>query len=364
MKVAIVHDYLNQYGGAEKVIEVLHEIYPDAPIYTSLYDKEKMPDSFREMDVRVSFMQKLPFVKKHFKKYLPFFHAAFETFDLSEYDVVFSSSSAFAKCARTTDDTCHISYVHTPARFIWFYDEYIKREDLHGIYLYILPFIIKYLKKIDLGSSNCVDYFIANSYNVKDRIKRFYGKEAEVIYPPVECARFNKEVQKGDYFLAVSRLREYKRMDVAIETFNELGLPLKVIGSGSDRAKLEQMAKSNIEFLGRIDDDGLADYYSGCRALIFTGEEDLGIIPLEAMSAGRPVIAYKAGGALETVVEGVTGKFFYPQDKDALIKAVRAFKDNDYDEAAIRTHARKFDTQVFKQKIKDFVDVKYREFKK
>ena len=405
MKIAIVHDYLNQYGGAEKVIEALHEIYPEAPIYTSLYDKDKMPDSFKEMDIRTSFMQKLPFVKKHFKKYLPLYPRAFESFDLSEYDVVLSSSSAFAKSVKTGKNSCHIAYVNTPPRFIWFYDDYIKRENINRIYLKILHPILAYLKKKDIESSKGVDYFIANSENVRKRIRKFYNKDAEVIYPPVECSRFNvnpvrelrpltvyadggfkpssalssnnhrlKSVafsngvngEDGNYYLVTSRLREYKRIDVAVKAFSELGLPLKIIGDGSDRIKLEKMAKDNIEFLGRVDDEELINYYKGCKAVVFCGEEDFGIVPVEAQSCGKPVIAYKAGGALETVRDNgdkKTGKFFYPQTKEALVDAVKNFNPSEYNPDVIRKHALEFDKEVFKKRIREFVDKKYGEFK-
>ncbi len=371
MKVAIVHDFLNQYGGAEKVVEVLHEMYPEAPIYTSIYDKEHMPSSFKDMDIRVSFMQKLPGVFKHFKKYLVLYHAAFEAFNLNEYDLVISSSSAFGKCLRLNKHTCHICYCHTPARFIWMYEDYVKREDIHGVLLFLLPYVIKYLKKIDINSSRHVDYFIANSKNVAGRIKDFYKREAFVIYPPVEVNKFSISAEVGDYYLVVSRLREYKRIDVAVLAFNELGLPLKIIGSGSDQAKLKAMSSENIEFLGRIDDEELAGYYKRAKALIYTGEEDFGMIPVEAKASGRPVIAYGKGGVLETVVDYVrgetsnnyiTGKFFYSQDKDALIEAVQNFNSKDFNAQKIRAHALKFDKETFKKNMREFIDTKYKEY--
>jgi glycosyltransferase involved in cell wall biosynthesis len=362
MKIAIVHDFLNQYGGAEKVVEVLHEMYPEAPIYTSIYDREHMPDVFKKMDIRTSFMQKLPGVFKHFKKYLPLYHAAFEMMNLNEYDVVLSSSSAFSKCLRLNESVCHICYCHTPPRFIWMYDDYVKREDIHGLYLKMLPYVIKYLKRIDINSSRHVDYFIANSSNVAGRIKRFYRRKADVIYPPVEVDKFSVSKRAADYYLVVSRLREYKRIDVAVSAFNELGLPLKIIGSGSDREKLEAIAKDNIEFLGRIDDERLAAYYRGAKALIYTGEEDFGIIPVEAQASGRPVIAYGAGGALETVIEGETGLFFDRQNKESLISAIKEFKESDYNSDEIRAHALRYDKEHFMKKMAKYVEEKHKEY--
>jgi glycosyltransferase involved in cell wall biosynthesis len=362
MNIAIVHDFLNQYGGAEKVVEVLHKMYPDAPIYTSIYDREHMPASFKDMDIRVSFMQKLPGIFKHFKKYLILYHAAFEMLNLSEYDVVISSSSAFSKCIRLKEGTCHICYCHTPPRFIWRYEDYIKREDVHGIILKLLPYVIKYLKKIDINSARHVDYFIANSKNIAKRIKDIYNKEAAVIYPPVEVEKFSLGKVVEDYYLVVSRLREYKRIDVAVKAFNELGLPLKVIGSGTDKAKLQDMAKDNIEFLGRLDDERLSAYYRGAKALVYTGEEDFGIIPVEAQASGRPVIAYGAGGALETVVDGETGVFFKEQQALSLVKAVKDFKELSFNPENIRVHALRFDEEHFIKNMKSFIERKYKEY--
>ncbi|MFC1559537.1 glycosyltransferase [Candidatus Margulisiibacteriota bacterium] len=361
MKIAIVHDYLNQFGGAERVVEVLHEIFPDAPIYTSIYLPDEMPDSFRQMDIRTSFMQKLPFLKRHFKKYLLLYPRAFKNFDLHEYDVILSSSSAFAKGVRKGKNCCHICYCYTPMRFAWRYEDYVQQEKFNGLIKLILPAFISKLKAWDLNTNKDIDQLVAISNYIAKRIETVYNRKSKVIYPPVETHKFAIAGNVSDYFLIVSRLNPYKKLDIAIKAFNELGLPLKIIGDGPYRKNLERMANNNIEFLGRISDKELAGYYAGCRALIFPGEEDFGIAPVEAQAAGRPVIAYGAGGALETVIEGKTGVFFNEQNEGSLVDAVKRFKKLDFDSKSVRENALKFDREVFKEEIKAFVDATYRE---
>jgi glycosyltransferase involved in cell wall biosynthesis len=358
MKIAIVHDYLNQFGGAERVVAALHEIWPNTPIYTSIYDRRALPDVFRKMDIRVSFMQKFPFVFKLFKYYLWFYPLAFESFDLSEYDVILSSSSAFAKGVKKRENQLHICYCHTPMRFVWRYEDYVQKEAIHPVLKNILPIFLGPIKKWDLKTAKNIDFFIANSSNVAKRIKQTYDRESVIIYPPVETNIFRPSHQQSDYFLLLSRLNSYKRIDLVIEAFNKIDLPLKIIGDGPNRKYLESIAGNNIKFMGRMDDRQLVKYLARCRGLIFPGEEDFGIVPLEAMSAGRPVIAYGAGGALETVVEGQTGLFFETQTSRSLIKALDKFQFESFDQKKIRAHAKKFDKEIFKQKIKEFVEEK------
>jgi len=361
MKIAIVHDYLNQFGGAERVISALSEVYPEAPIYTSIYDGKKMPANFSQMDIRVSFMQKLPLVFPFFKFYLLFYPLAFERFDLSDYEVILSSSSAFAKGVRKARNQLHLCYCYTPMRFAWRYEDYVKREEIPGWLKGLLPYFLGPVKKWDLQNSQGVDFFIAISGTVAERVKKIYGRESVIIYPPVNCSYFQPSNLDRDYYLVVSRLNHYKRIDIVIEAFNELDLPLKIIGDGPARSSLERLAHSNIEFLGSCRDQELARYLAEGRALVFPGEEDFGIVPVEAMSCGRPVIAYKAGGALETIVEGETGLFFSPQTSQALIQAVGRFKFEKFDKKNIREHALKYDKEIFERKIKEFVKEKYEE---
>ena len=360
MRIAIVHDYLNQFGGAERVVAALHELYPDAPIYTSIYDEQRMPDIFKKMDIRTSFMQKFPFVFKFFKWYLLFYPLAFESFDLSEYDVILSSSSAFAKGVKKRDGQLHICYCYTPMRFVWRYEDYVKRENFSLPVKMVLPIILGPVRKWEKESLKGVDYFVAISETIAERIQKTYGRRSVIIYPPVETQKYKISSIDKDYFLVVSRLNPYKRIDIVVRAFNRLGLSLKIIGGGSDLDNLQRMAKPNIEFMGRQPDKVIAKHYAECRALIFPGEEDFGIVPVEAMSAGRPVIAYKSGGATETVVDGKTGILFDAQTPEALISAVEKFQFELFRKHEIRERALQFDKEVFKKQMGDFINSKYR----
>ncbi len=361
MKVAIVHDWLNQYGGAEQVLAVLHEMYGSAPIYTSIYDPEAMPETYRDWDICTSLMQNLPLVRKHHRPFLPLYPVAFQRLDLSQFDLVISNSSGFCHGVRTERHTCHINYCLTPPRFVWNLRQYLKQERVNVAARKLLPLINSYLRRWDLAASQHVDYFIAISEAIRGRIREFYQRESALIYPPVETQRFEPSQEIEDYFLVVSRLVPYKRVDIAVEAFNQLGLPLIIAGDGRDKDRLEAMAKPNVHFLGRVAEEELPKMLACCRAFVFPGEEDFGIAPLEAQAAGRPVIAYAAGGALETVVDGVTGCFFLEQTAEALAEVVRHYNDKDYDSAAIRQHARRFDTEVFKKHFSAFVAEKMAE---
>ncbi len=359
MKIAIVHDYLNQFGGAERVVSALHEIFPDAPIYTSIYDEKKLPEQFKKMDIRTSFMQKLPLVSKFHRPYFFFYPFAFDLFDLSEYDVIVSSSSAWAKGIRKRPEQLHICYCHNPMRFVWRYDDYIKHEPIPALFKKILPFMLKPISYWDVETSKNVDYFVANSKVVAERIKKTYQRQSVIINPPVENELFKPADVVEDYYLLVSRLAPYKRIDIVVEAFNQLGLPLKIVGGGPNKKQLQKMAGPDIEFVGKVSDQQLVELVATAQALIFPGEEDFGIVPLEAMASGRPVIAYRAGGALETMVEGVTGLFFDEQTPQALIKAVHKFQFETFDRQKIRQQAEKFSKKVFAEKIKAFIVKKY-----
>ncbi len=363
LRLAIVHDYLNQYGGAERVVEMLHRIYPSAPVFTSLYDARKMPATFRQMDVRTSFLQRLPLSRRAPKLLLPLYPAAFESLDLRHYDVVLSSSSAFAKGVITGPEALHVCYCHTPMRFAWRYHDYVEREGFSAPVRWLLGLIISRLRVWDVVTANTVDCFVANSHTVARRIRKAYGRSAEVIHPPVDCRRFRPADRIDDFFLIVSRLRAYKRIDIAVAAFNQLGLPLKIVGDGDDRGRLQHMAAPNVEFLGHRPDGDVAELLAQCQALIFPGEEDFGIAPLEAQAAGRPVIAYGAGGALETVVDGETGILFGEPTAEALAAAVRSFEPAKFDPARVRQHAEQFDVSVFERRITEFVAAKVREHK-
>lgn len=365
MKVALVHDYLNQMGGAERVVMAFHEIFPDAPIYTSIYDPQRVDPAFHKMDIRTSFMQKFPLVTKHHQPYLPFYPFAMESLDLRSYDLVLSSSSAFGKGVITRPETMHICYCHTPMRWCWNYDDYVEREQLGKIARSVLPFFITGLRTWDQTSSMRVDHFIANSPVVAERIHKYYRREAVIIPPPVDVSRFafDPTSQPGDYFLIVSRLIPYKRIDLAIEACNKLQLPLVIVGSGRDLERLKKMAGPTIRFLGRLSDEDVLDYYAHCRAFLFPGEEDFGITPLEAQASGRPVIAYSVGGALASVIDNVTGVFFQEQTVESLTSALEAFDEHTFDPQTIRNHALEFDLPRFNRRILQFIEAKMSERK-
>ena len=355
--VALVHDYLNQYGGAERVLEALHDLYPSAPVYTSVYSPQRMPEHYHDWKIRTSFMQRLPKVEQLHQLYLPLYPVAFEKFDLSEYKIVLSSSSAFAKGVITEANALHVCYCHTPMRFAWNYHDYVKREQWARRVRFVLPLVMTCVRLWDEVTSRRVDAFLANSRVVARRIRKRYGRQATIINPPVNTKLYRPHLDgtHGNYFLVVSRMIPYKRLDIVIDAFTRLNLPLKVVGKGRQEAELRAKAGPNIEFIGQVSDTELKGLYADCRAFIFPGEEDFGITPLEAQASGRPVIAYGAGGALETVVPGVTGEFFREQTVECLADTVSRFNDDEYDPRAIRRHAEGFDTEVFKSKVSAFI---------
>ncbi|NWF79778.1 MAG: glycosyltransferase [Chloroflexi bacterium] len=355
MRVAIVHDYLNQYGGAERVLEALHELYPAAPVYTSLYDPATMPEAYLSWDIRTSFMQRLPGWRRHFRRYFLLYPAAFESFDLSEYDLILSSSSAYAKGVIPHPGAVHVCYCHTPMRFAWRTRDYMEREGISRLQGALLPFALSYVRLWDVVASNRVDAFVANSQVVARRISRYYRRDAEVVPPPVDLPPYRPQPE-GDFYLAGGRLIPYKRIELVVEAFTRLRLPLKIFGDGRDRRRLEQLAGPTIEFLGWVDEQTRIDLFARCRGFIFPGEEDFGITPVEAMAAGRPVIAYAAGGALETVIDGVTGRFFHTPTAAALAAAVAVAHGDRYDPLRIRRHAENFGRAVFLERMRAVID--------
>ena len=358
LKVAIVHDWLNQLGGAEGVLEALKELYPEAPVYTSIYWPKAMPEDYGTWDIRTSWLNRLPLIKTHHQPFLPLYPLAFEGFDLRGYDLVISNKSAFCHGVITPSETVHICYCLTPTRFLWDYHNYIQHEKVNPLIGALLSPLLRNLRLWDRAAADRVEHFVAISEGVRQRIQKFYRRDAVVIHPPVDVERFGAHRDHEAYFLVVSRLIPYKRIDLAVEAFGQLGLPLKIVGDGRDRRRLQAMAGPNIEFLGRLPDYQVEQLLSGCKAFVFPGEEDFGIAPLEAQAAGRPVIAYAAGGALETVVEGVTGLFFREQTAESLAEAVARFDDGDFDGAAIRRHAQSFDKETFKNRLQVFVGEK------
>lgn len=365
LKIALVHDYLTQYGGGERVLEAFSEIWPEAPIFTLVYDARLTDGRFANKEIYTSFLQKIPLVKSKHRLFLFLMPMAIEQFDLSDYDIVLSDSASYAKGIITKPSTVHICYCHTPTRYAW--DDshrYIKEARYSYLIKKLAPLAINYIRLWDREAASRVDKFIANSHFVKKRIVKYYGRESEVIHPPVSVDNFETSDNIDDYFLMVGRFLPYKKFDLAIEAFNRLGWPLKIIGDGPERRRLLRIGGRNIEFLGIQSDEVLRGYYSHCRALIFPQEEDFGIVALEAMASGRPVIAYRAGGALEMVEEGATGLFFNEQNAESLMECLKRFNYKNFDSGVIRERALRFDKEIFKEKIRDFVEENYKEFMK
>lgn len=356
MRVAIVHDYLTQTGGAERVVVALHRIFPTAPIYTTIFDPDGTWPELREADVRTSWMQRLPGMPAQFKKYLVLYPYAVESFALSGFDLIVSSSSAFAKGVVVGSDALHVCYCHNPMRFIWDYERYVAGEALGLLTRAVLPFARRYLRRWDLQTATRPHALVANSSAVAQRIRRYYGRTSKVIPPPVNVEAHSPSADVGPYHLIVSRLSGYKRIDIAVEAFNRLGLPLVIVGEGPARPVLERRARSNIRFMGRLPDREVAQLYARCRALIFPGEEDFGIAPIEANAAGRPVVAYAGGGALETVVDGQTGVLFTEQTSDALAQAVHRTEGLSWDSALLRRHAEGYSEAAFRHRLLTFLE--------
>jgi glycosyltransferase involved in cell wall biosynthesis len=354
-RVALVHDYLNQYGGAERVLEALHELFPDAPVFTSIYDSTAMPAFYQDWKIHTSWMQRLPGWRRHFRKYFLLYPSAFESFDLSAYDLILSSSSAYAKGIIPRPGALHVCYCHTPMRFGWRTGGYLERESIGGSASLALSLPLTYLRTWDVVSSQRVDAFIANSREVAGRIERYYRRSAEVIPPPVDIGPYQPTAPE-DFYLTGGRFVPYKRIDLVVAAFTRLKLPLVVFGSGRDRPKLEALAGPNVRFVGRVSDAELHDLYRRCRAYITAGDEDAGIQPVEAMAAGRPVIAYASGGVRETVVEGVTGCFFHEQTAAALAVAVAHSRTLRFDPLTIRRHTEQFSRERFKARVMQLID--------
>ena len=305
-QIAIVHDWLTNMGGAERLIINFKEIYPEAPVYTSIYNGEKLDRELKNIDVKTSFLQNKKGSKINHQKFFPFMPMAFESFDLNEFDIILSSSTSCAKGVITNPNSVHVCYCNSPMRYGWeFYYEYANDDKIGKLKKIFLKYFMNYMRIWDVASANRVDFFIANSENVAKRIWKHYKRESVVIHPPVRTKLFELSDIDEDYYFVLSRLVPYKRIDLAVQAFNELGLCLVVIGDGPEREKLEKLAKGNIKFLGRQPDEVIKEYYSKCKAFIFPGEEDFGITPLEAQASGRPVVAFGKGGALETVVDAL-----------------------------------------------------------
>jgi glycosyltransferase involved in cell wall biosynthesis len=359
VNVALVHDFFCNLGGSDQVAAALHQLYPKAPVFTLLVsERNKDAELLRDMDLRCSFVQRLPLARKWHEPYLPLFPLAIESFDLTRYELILSSSHVCAKGVIPAPEALHICYCHTPARYAWDLG-YLYRRRLNPLLRAYAAVVMHRLRVWDVTTSSRVDHFIANSSFVAQRIRRYYGRDATVIYPPVDTAFFTPGEDTGDcdYWLVVSRLTAYKRVDLAVDAFTKLGLPLTVVGDGPERRRLEREAGPNIKFMGTVSRSQVRDYMRGCQGLIYPGKEDFGITPVEAQATGRPVVAFGAGGALESVVDGVTGVLFGAQSVEALCEAVSRCSTLKLDRAALRRQAEQFDREVFYRKLTDFVQI-------
>ncbi len=365
MRVALVHDYLSQDGGAERVLSVLQDMFPQAPTFVWFYNPENFDGAFDGKDIRTSFIQKLPFGKTHYQWYLPLLPMATEHHDLSDYDVVISSVSSFAKGIITKPHTLHICYCHTPTRYLWTdtheyvsnlrYNRFIKKL--------IIPPLIGKLRLWDQLSTQRVDYFIANSKTVQNRIWKYYRRESGVITPPVDTSVYKISPDIEDYFITGGRMVPYKRFDLVIKVFNRLKKPLKIFGGGPELHSLIKQAGPTIEFLGKVSEEKKAELLSKAQAFIHPQVEDFGITPIESMASGRPVIAYGEGGATETIIDGQTGILFQHQDWHDLLDAVLHFDSRKFDPTFIRNHAQHYSVGQFETKMNQFVNSRYEEFK-
>ena len=384
LKIALVHDDLIQHGGAERLFEVMIETFPEADVFTSMASnrwqvqsaKFKVQNLAQNLKLRTSFMQILPFKEKLYRHYFLLYPVAFESFDFTDYDIVLSSSTRFAHGIVTRPETLHICYMNTPPRMFWEPERYFEPPPARpGLAKVVLAPFLSYLRLWDYTAAQRVDYFIANSKTPQARIKKYYGRDSTIIYPFVDLERFsecqcvNVSMCQSNYFLIVSRLTSWKKIDIAVEACNQLQLPLKIIGEGPDRPRLEKLAglpvgrqDPTVELLGRLTDEEVVSYYQSCSALIFPQKEDFGITPLEAMACGKPVVAFEGGGALETVLAGKTGEFFYPQTAEALATVLKDFDPNRYQKEDCRRQAEKFSKKRFQQELRSFVEKTYEQY--
>ena len=349
MRVAFVHDYLTQFGGAERVLLTMRALYPDAPVYTSLYDPTVFAGAFDDVDVRTTWLQRVPLARRLFRALLPLYPSAFAALDMSPFDLVISSTSSFAKGVRVRSGAMHVSYVHTPTRFLWRMDEYAF--DVAPWWSRpLLAAALPGLRRWDYAAAQLPDHIVANSQNVAARIKSCYGRESDVLHCPADTEAFAPVAASeiGDYYVVAARLLPYKRVRLAVEACNTLRAPLVVLGSGPDEARLRALAGPTVRFAGRVSDAQRRQIFARARAIVVPGEEDFGLVPVEAAAAGRPTVAFGAGGAMETVVDGVTGVFFREPTAESLADALKALDPFAYDVESMTAHAATFSAERFR----------------
>ncbi|KKP37039.1 MAG: Glycosyltransferase [Candidatus Peregrinibacteria bacterium GW2011_GWA2_33_10] len=359
LKIALVHEYLVKLGGAEKVLAVFAEMFPDAPIFTMLYDEKICGKVFPKERIKVSGLNKLPEFIKNKRRYLfPLMPKTIENFDFSDYDIVISSNSAYCHGIITNSNTFHICYCHSPMRYAWdWYHEYKDEQRVGFFKKMIISYLMKKIRIWDKAASDRPDVYIANSKNVQNRLKKYYRTNSLIIYPPVDINRFKVQKTHEDYFLIVSTLTPYKKIDLAIKLFNKIGKKLIIIGSGNEMQYLKNISENNIEFLGYKNDQEVSEYMQNCRALIFPGEEDFGIAPIEAQACGKPVLGLEKGGLKETIISGKTGELFSEPTIESMENALAKLIDNEkfYDTELMRKNAERFGKEVFVERIRDII---------
>lgn len=354
--MVIVHDYLIQMGGAERVVAWMARNWPGSPIYTSAVRRDTLLPEFRNADIQVSWMQRVPGIERHFKKFFALYPLAFRSFGAIDAPVAWVSSSTFAKCARFSPRTATVLYCHCPTRFLWQAEHYVDGEVRNPLLGHMVRLLSMYLRKIDRDAARRFDVIVANSENVRRRIAECYGRDAAVVHPPVEIDRFRPGVRDDGFYLVVSRLVAYKAIHRAVQACTQLGRRLVVVGTGPDHDRLQRMAGPTVEFLGRRSDAEVQSLMESCKALIFSGAEDFGIVPIEAQACGKPVLAFKAGGALETVIDGETGLFF-DEVETPLAAAIQAFeRASHWDSRRIRANAERFSEAKFQEAMEKVIE--------
>lgn len=361
MKLAIVHDFLNQYGGAERVVGYFLRVFPEVPIYTSIYFPDDTFNLFRDENIITTFMQKIPGIRKYYKKLFFLYPYAFRSLKFYNCEIILGSSSSYSHFINKGKGSVHINYCYTPPRFLWETKNYLEGEKITAAASVIIKPIIYFLRKMDLRQSEKVDYYIAISEYVRSKIKKIYNRESVIIYPPIEIKKYKFNKRKEDFYLIVSRLKGYKRVDISVKAFNMLGKKLLIVGTGEDESNLRKISGKHIKFLGSVSDRELTDLYSKAKALVFTGKEDFGLTPLEAQASGTPVVAFEEGGVVETIINGKTGFFFNKQEPEILARVIEKFEKNPLDPVRCKANAARFDFKNFEKDITDFVQNVYKE---
>jgi len=355
VRIAFVHDNYMQHGGAERVAEAIARIVPDADLFSTVVFPEKLSPYMKARRITDTVFRRIPGIRKYYRHFFFLYPLAARSLDLSEYDIVITSCCGFAKMVKTRKDALHICYCHTPTRWIWRFDDYAERESFPPPVRRLLKTIIAMFKRFDYRASRNPDFFLANSTTVAERILKFYGRESHILFPPVDCQRFAVSHRREPYYLIVSRLQSYKRIDLAIEACEQLGRRLIIIGDGPDRSRLESLCGPHTKLLGRLSDAEVAHHMSQCQAFLFPGEEDFGLTPLEANASGKPCIAYAKGGTLDTVIDGVTGVLFAEASSKSIAEAMVRSESVGWSPVLLRRHAERFDTEVFAENFAEFI---------